>query len=66
MQAVSTMPIMKVSILRTGITPHNNNRYGRCKLGNELSKEEDLRLHTENVHNKVETEEDREGLIQKS
>ena len=66
MQAASTMLNMNVSILTTGITSTNNHRCVRCKPGIEFSNEEYLRLHTKNVHNKVETEEEREGRIQRA
>ena len=66
MQAVSTMLNMKISILTTGVTTPNTNRCGRCKPGSMFSSNEELRLHMEKIHKKVETNDEKESCIQKA
>ena len=66
MQAVSTMLNMKISILTTGITPPNTYRCDRCKPGQEFSNEDELRLHTQEIHKRFESEEEKEGKIQRA
>ena len=66
MQAVSTMLNIKINILTTGITPPIVNRCPRCKPPQNFKNDEDLRIHTEKVHHRAETEEEREGRRQKA
>ena len=66
MQAVSTMLNIKINILTTGITTPIINRCPRCKPPQNFHNDEDLRIHTEKVHHRAETEEEREGRRQKA
>ena len=66
MQAVSTMLNMDIDILTTGIHPPNSQRCARCQPGIKFESEENLREHNRVVHNKTESEEEKEGKLQKS
>ena len=63
MQAVSTMLNMNMSILTTGIHSPFPQRCPRCKVQELFKTEDELRMHTENVHHRVESEEEREGRL---
>ena len=66
MQAVSTMLNMNMSILTTGVSVPSSQSCPRCKLQAVFSTEEEFRAHTQKVHHRVETNEEREGRIQKA
>ena len=63
MQAVSTMLNLKINILTTGITPERSNICNRCNPTKQFATGDDLREHNKNVHNKIETREEREGRV---
>ena len=64
MQAVSTMLKLKISILTTGIPPTRKFLCERCKPSHDFRTEGDLRQHTENMHKRFETSEEKEGRLQ--
>ena len=64
MQAVSSMLNMNINILTTGISAPNTHSCPRCKTLTVFNTGEDLRKHTEVVHHRSETEEERECRIQ--
>ena len=66
MQAVSTMLNLNISILTTGLAPPVSNICVKCKPQQVFTNEKDLRKHRENVHHRVESEEEKEGRIQKA
>ena len=66
MQAVSTMLNMKINILTTGIIPPNTYRCDRCKPGQQYSNDGELVQHTQNVHKRFESEEEKEGKLQRA
>ena len=66
MQAVSTMLNVNISILTTGITPPVSHICSRCTMQTVFSTEEELRRHTETVHHRIESEEERQGRIQRA
>ena len=63
MQAVSSMPNMNISIMTTGISAHRSHNCPRCKSLTVFTNAQELRKHTEVVHHRTETEEEREGRI---
>ena len=64
MQAVSTMMNMNISILTTGVAPSVLNSCPRCSLQTIFKTNEELRIHTEIVHHRKESVEEKEGRIQ--
>ena len=66
MQAVSTMLNMKISILTTGIATPNTFRCGRCKPGITFNNDNEFRIHMEKVHNRIETNDEKECHLQKA
>ena len=66
MQATSTMLNMNINILTTGISTPKMFKCVRCKPTIELKSEDELILHNENVHNRKESFEEREGRLQKA
>ena len=66
MQAVSTMLNINISILTTGIPPPSSNMCVSCKPQETYNKEEDLRMHKEKVHHRVESEEEKELRVQRT
>ena len=65
MQAISTMLNIKINILTTCISSSNFKHCHRCKTPVVFKTSEDIRKHTELVHHRLETEEEREGRLQK-
>ena len=63
MQAVLTMLNLKINIVTTGITPERSNTCNRCNRRKQFATGDDLREHNKNVHNKIETREEREGRV---
>ena len=61
MQAVSTMMNMNISILTTGVAPSVLNSCPRCSLQTIFKTNEELRIHTEIVHHRKESVEEKEG-----
>ena len=57
---------MNISILTTGVSPQTSFSCIRCKPQTLFNNETDLRKHTETVHHRIETEEEREGRIQRA
>ena len=66
LQAVSTMLNLNINILTKGISPPSSYRCVRCKPPTPYGPEADLSRHTEVVHHRVETEEEKEGKKQKA
>ena len=66
MQAASTMLNMNINILTTGIVTPKTFKCVRCKPTVELKSEDELVLHTENVHNRKESFLEKEGRLQKA
>ena len=66
MQAAATMLNIKINILTTGISPTQIYKCARCQPEQEFVSENDLIEHTENVHQRLETEEEKEGRLQNS
>ena len=66
MQAVSTMLNLNISILTTGVPPPLSNMCVRCMPQETFNNEEDLRMHKEKVHHRVESDDEKEGRIQKT
>ena len=57
---------LHINILTTGISPPSSYRCVRCKLPTTYGTEADLSRHTDVVHHRVETEEEKEGKKQKA
>ena len=66
MQAVATMLNLKIKILTTGIAPDTNLICNRCKPSKGFQTENALRGHTRTEHDRVETEEESEGRVQRA
>ena len=66
LQAVSTMLNVEINILSTGIQQDTSNRCVRCQPAQTFHSEIDLNAHKETVHNRKETEMEREGRIQRA
>ena len=64
MQAVSTMMNMNISILTTGVANSVSNSCPRCNMMTIFKTNEELRIHTEIVHHRTESLEEKEGRIQ--
>ena len=65
LQAASTMLNMHIKILTTGITTPQTFKCARCNTGQEFRNKIDILSHDENTHNRKETEEEKEGRMQK-
>ena len=66
LQAVSTMLNLNIKILTTGLSPPSSYRCARCKTPVTFDTEEEMSTHTELVHHRIETEEEKEGRRQKA
>ena len=66
MQAAATMLNLNIKILTTGIAPDTNLICNRCKPSKGFQTENALREHTKTEHDRVETEEESEGRVQRA
>ena len=66
MQALSTMLNLNINILTTGIPPVTNLLFARCKPSKSFRTEDDLIEHIKSIHNRLETEEEKEGRVQRA
>ena len=66
LQAVATMLNLNIRILTTGLTSPSSYRCVRCNPPTTFTTEAEFMNHTEVVHHRVETEEEREGKRQKA
>ena len=64
LQSASNMQNMNINILTTGVVPYI--KCGRCSPSITFNNQTDLLNHEENVHNKTETEEEKENRLQKA
>ena len=64
MQAAATMLNININILTTGISATSTNKCARCKSVQIFSNQNDFILHNEKVHNRIETDEEKEGRSQ--
>ena len=66
MQAVSRMLNLNISILTTGVSPPVSSMCVKCKPQQVFTNEKNFREHKEKVHNRIESEEEKEGRIQRA
>ena len=66
MQAASTMLNMNINIITTGISSPNVYRCARCKTKQEFQTENEMTMHDQIEHQRVESEEERESRVQKA